>query len=145
MKKKYLLQAIEAQAEEKDGKKVYDDYHFTGARDYHEPEEIMDIIREVLEYEEEEELSETDDLRDAINDQADSATPVYNHALAEWFGQNWQAYDEVAEEFGQDGMGDNIMRGIAMAYCYTLERECMEALGEVWKEAEELESADDNE
>ncbi len=130
MKKSNLLKALEAHKG--------DDYFFTGDREYHEPEKIINIIHEVLDNAEDE-IADVDDLRDSINEQADSATPVYNHDLAKWFSDNWMAYDEIADELGKDGMGENIMQGIMAAYCLTLEREAEAALREVWKEAEDME------
>lgn len=118
-----------------------DNYHFAADRKYHTPEEIMDIICEVIDNADDE-ISEADNLRDNIMEYADSATPVYNHDLAEWFSDNWQAYDEIADELGKDGMGDNIMRGIMTAYCLTLEHEAGAALDVVWNEAEEMEEED---
>lgn len=132
MKKENLLKVLETHKD--------DDYHFTGGRDYHEPETIMDIIRDVIS-DADDEIDEPEDLQDSINEYADSATPVYNHDLAKWFGDNWMAYDEISDELGRDGMGDNIMRGIALAYCLTLEREIASSLQAVWDEAEELEDA----
>lgn len=120
-----------------------DDYALTTDREHHEPEEIMDCVREAIEYADDE-LSETDDLRDAINENADAATPVYNHGLAEWFGKEWPAVDELVDEYGEmmkdsEGKPDT-MRTIAAAYCMSLEREAFAALEAVWEEAEELEA-----
>ena len=134
MKKEQLEKVLTAHAG--------DDYHFTGDREYHEPVNIMDVVREVIDNAPDDEMTEADDLRDQINESADSATPVYNHDRAKWFEDNWQAYDDVTNEFGKDGMGDDIMIGIGIAYCVTLEREAMDTLGNVWAEAEELENSE---
>ena len=123
-----------------------DDYALTADRDYHEPEEIMDCVREAIEYADDE-IHEADDLRDAINEHADSATPVYNSGLAAWFGDNWSAVDDYLDEVGEPVMIQNgnrqqpdIMRTIMAAYCMSLEREAFAALESVWEEAEELEA-----
>jgi hypothetical protein len=106
---------------------------------YHTSNEIHDILNTVLsEYgNEEDEITDIEDLRDDINECADSDTPIYYKDIAEWFGGNWTAYDEVKREIGE--MGDDIMKGIQMAFCYTLENEAMEALRALYEEAEENE------
>ena len=133
MEKTKLLKVLEAYKD--------DAYHLTRSRDYHKPEKIMDVVREVLEYAEDE-ISEADDLRESINEQADCVTPIYNKDLLEWLADNYGAYEETVDEVGEaknsDGKTD-LMRGIMTAYCLTLEREAEAALLEVWKEAEELE------
>lgn len=116
-----------------------DDFHFTKDREYHDPVTIVGIVREVIgNMKDDESLSnnDNDDIREGISENADSATPIYNHNLAEWFGSNWKAYDEIAEEFGKASMGENIMRGIAIAYCMTLEREAWNAWIEIYNEAD---------
>ena len=122
-----------------------DDYQYTSSRKYHNPVVIMDVIGEVLASADN--VNDINDLKDAITEQANSAAPVFNYDLAQWFANNWQAYNDIAYELGQDGMilehaRDDIMRGIEIAYCLTLEREAMEALNEIWKAAEELEEAE---
>lgn len=130
MKKIYIEKVLEARKD--------DPYHFTSAGDYHEGKDVMDIVHEVIEYADAE-VNDADELRDDVAERADSATPIYNADRAEWFGKNWQAYDDIEEELGKEGMGDSIMQSIAIAYCLTLEREVMQALEEVFKEAEVLE------
>ena len=113
-------------------------YHFTkDASDYHEASEVVDVLEAIMDYGDEE--VEKDELEEAIQEQADSQTPVYNNDLAGWFAENWMAYDEVAEEMGKDNMGEDIMRSIAMAYCITLQRDATSALEVLWEEAEEYE------
>lgn len=119
-----------------------DDYHFCGGRDYHEPTEIMDCVREAIEYTQDEEITNDDDIRERINEAADSSTPIYNADLAKWFSENWSAFEEIAAEYGGDTMTKDVMRGIAMAYCATLEREAFAAFEEVWNEAEALEESE---
>lgn len=117
-----------------------DDYHFAGSG-YHTPEEIMDVVRNAVnDYGTlEDEIADIDDMRDDLNECADSQTPIHTHDLLEWLKDNYSAYEETADEFGEaknrEGKMD-LMRGIMQAYCWTLEQEAMEALQAVWNAAE---------
>ena len=138
MNKQKLLDVINSH---KDGDK-YDDHYFTSTRDYHEPKDIMDVVRCVIEEYGEltDGVNEVDDMRDDLNEAADSQTPIYNRDLLIWLADNHTAYEETIDEMGEikDSSGKtDLIRGIMFAYCRTLENDAMSALESVWNEAEE--------
>lgn len=108
---------------------------------YHEASEIHEVLSEVLgNYgNETDEVSDADELQDDINEEADICTPIYSNDIAKWFSENWQAYNDTADKLGKDGMGDDIMKGIQISYCITLENEAMEALTALFEELENKE------
>lgn len=100
--------------------------------EYHDREALKDAVYSVLmEYgEETDEVTDVDDIRDDISEVCDSQTPIYHADRAKWFGENWSAYDDIASELGREGMGDDIMQGIGIAYCLTLERDVVNVISE---------------
>lgn len=132
MKKAKLLERIEAVG--------------WNSGDYHDSATIVSVLDTVLtQYNsEEEDIQGCNEVEDAITETCDSDTPIYYQDIAEWFGKNWRAYDEVREALGLEGMGDDIMKGIQIAYCITLEREVREELEWFLEEAEEEEAEAEN-
>lgn len=150
IKKETLLKLIETKDNE-DRTKYGTTWSYKG--DYHTIDSYE--LKEIVENLDEEEYDDYSAIYDELTydgelyEYADSATPIYYHDIAKWFGENQSAVDDYIDEFGDmatgsDGKAD-MMKTIQCAYCMTYERDIASALEavceEVEEEAEELTTA----
>lgn len=121
-------------------KELLENIEKTGHGEYHDLHTVRDAIHTVYtQYGNDDDCvvvdgTLTDEVRDQLSWVCDSATPIYDKDRAKWFGENWSAYDEIMDELGR---GDNVMDGIGIAYCLTLEREVAGEIEFVAKEIQE--------
>jgi hypothetical protein len=110
-------------------------------------------IKEIVENLDEEEYEDYSAIYDELTydgelfERSDSATPIYYHDIAKWFGENWSAVDEYVSEFGEMAQGSDgkpdIMKTIQCAYQMTHERDMTSALESIIDEMEEEEHDED--
>lgn len=97
---------------------------------YHTSEEIKDVLYAAFnDYGDgNDEIKDVDDLLDDMWRSADSAIPVYNADLLDWFAKNHDAVDDYINETGSTMGADGIIWLISASYCWTLQQEAEQEL-----------------